>query len=156
MAGNMWGPGSERERRNDAVYAEHKEALSRGEKRVLRRTDTGELHSYAGDEIGFSPGRGQAQVRTWWGMGIVSLVLGLLFVASWIILLMPLGKGEQPFWGALFLTALAGLGCWYTLGMARDEHRAARIRQERGAPRPGSGHVSTPPAGPSPTKPSNV
>ncbi|MCU1433522.1 MAG: hypothetical protein JWR71_247 [Pseudarthrobacter sp.] len=146
----------ERERRNDAVYAEHKEALSRGEKRVLRRTVAGELHSYAGDEIGFSPGRGQTQVRTWWGMGIVSLVLGLLFLASWIILLLPLGKGEQPFWGALFLTALAGLGCWYMLGMAKDEYRAARIRQERGAPKPGGGHVSTPPASPSPTKPTDV
>jgi hypothetical protein len=71
---------SERERRNDAVYAEHREALSRGEKRLLRKTATGELHSYAGDEIGFSPGRGQAQVRTWWGMSIVSAVLWLLSV----------------------------------------------------------------------------
>lgn len=75
----------ERDRRNDAVYAEHQEALARGEKRVLRRMDTGELHSYPGDEIGFSPGRGQVQVRTWWGMGIVTAVLGLLFVASWVI-----------------------------------------------------------------------
>lgn len=132
----------ERERRNDAVYAEHKAALARGEKRVLRRTDTGDLHSYPGDEIGFSPGRGQAQVRTWWGMGIVSAVLGLLIVASWVILLLPLGKGEQPFWGALVLMALAGLGCWYTFGMARDEYRATKLRKERGAPKPGGGHVS--------------
>ncbi|MBT2537019.1 hypothetical protein [Arthrobacter sp. ISL-69] len=132
----------ERERRNDAVYAEHKEALARGEKRVLRRTDTGELHSYPGDEIGFSPGRGQVQVRTWWGMGIVTAVLGLLFIASWVILLLPLGKGEQPFWGALFLMALAGLGSWYTFGLARDEYRATQLRKERGTPKPGSGYVS--------------
>ena len=39
-----------RERRNDDVYTEHKEALARGEKRVLRKTDTGELHSYPADE----------------------------------------------------------------------------------------------------------
>jgi hypothetical protein len=37
---------SERERRNDAVYAEHKEALARGERRVLRKTATGELHTF--------------------------------------------------------------------------------------------------------------
>ena len=131
----------ERERRNDAVYAEHKEALARGEKRVLRKTSTGELHSYASDEIGFSPGRGQVQVRTWWGMGILAALMGLLFVGSWVLLLMPLGKGEQPFWGALFLTGMAGLGAWYTLGLARDEYRAAKLRKERGAPQPGGGHV---------------
>lgn len=132
----------DRERRNDHVYAEHKEALARGEKRVLRKTDTGELHSYPSDEIGFSPGRGQVQVRSWWGMGILTAVLGLLFVASWVILLMPLGQGEPPFWAALILAALAGLGGWYTLGLARDEHRASRVRKERGAPEPGAGHVS--------------
>lgn len=65
----------ERERRNDAVYAEHKSAVAAGKKRVLRKTSTGELHSYSADEIGFSPGRGQAQVSTWWGMGIL---IGLL------------------------------------------------------------------------------
>ena len=52
----------ERERRNDAVHAEHKQALARGEKRVLRTTATGELHSYAGEEIGFTPGAGQVQI----------------------------------------------------------------------------------------------
>ena len=132
----------EAERRNDAVYAEHKEALSRGEKRVLRRTATGELHSYPADEIGFSPGRGQAQVRTWWGMGIVSAVLGLLVILSLVILLVPAGSGEQPFWGALFLTALGGFGAWYTFSMARDEYRAKKLRKERKAPEPGAGHVS--------------
>ncbi len=89
----------ERERRNDDVVAAHKEALARGEKRVLRVTTTGELHSYADDEIGFSPGRGQAQVSTWWGMGIVTAVIGLLFLASWVLLFLPLAKGEQPFSG---------------------------------------------------------
>jgi len=132
----------EQERRNDAVYAEHKQAVARGEKRVLRTTATGELHSYAGDEIGFTPGRGQAQVSTWWGMGIVTAVLGLLFVFSWVILLTPLGKGEPPYWGALFLIALSGLGGWYTFVLARDEYRATRRRKARGAPKPGSsGHL---------------
>ena len=132
----------ERERRNDAVYAEHKEALARGEKRVLRKTAEGELHSYAGDEIGFSPGRGQVQVTTWWGMGILTVLMGLFFVASGVLLLAPLGRGDQPFWGALFLTALSGLGGWYTFGLARAEYRATKIRKERGAPKPGAGHVS--------------
>ena len=132
----------ERERRNDDVSAEHKEALARGEERVLRRTDTGELHSYPADEIGFSPGRGHVQVRTWWGMGILTTVMGLLVILSLLILLGPVGQGGQPFWGALFLTALGGFGAWYTFGMARDEYRAKKLRRARHAPEPGSGYVS--------------
>jgi len=132
----------EQERCNDAVYAEHKQAVARGEKRVLRTTATGALHSYAGDEIGFTPGRGHPQVSTWWGMGIVTAVLGLLFVFSWVMLLTPVMEGRQPYWGALFLIALSGFLAWYCLGLARDEYRATRRRKERGAPEPGtSGHL---------------
>lgn len=132
----------EREKRNDAVFAEHKAALARGEKRVLRKTESGELHSYADDEIGFSPGRGQAQVRTWWGMGIVSSVLGLLLLGSCVMLLAPLTRGEGPLWGALFPIGLTGFGCYFTLGLARDEYRAGKLRKERGVPKPGGGYVS--------------
>ena len=132
----------DRERRNDVVYAEHKGALARGEKRVLRRTNTGELHSYPGDEISFSPGRGQAQVRTWWGMGILTAVMVVLAVLSLVILLRPVPDGGQPFWGGLFLTAFSVFAAWYTLGLARDEYRAQKLRQERHAPQPGAGHVS--------------
>ena len=131
----------ESQRRNDDVYAEHKEAIARGEKRVLRRTDTGELHSYPADEIGFFPGRGQAQVRSWWGMGILTAVLGVLVILSLVMLLGPVGAGGQPFWAALILTAFGGLGAWYTFGMARDEYRAKKLRAERHAPEPGAGHV---------------
>ncbi|WP_460667968.1 hypothetical protein [Kocuria himachalensis] len=51
----------ERARRNDAVYAEHQQALAAGEKRVLRTTATGELHSYANDEIGFTPAQARSR-----------------------------------------------------------------------------------------------
>lgn len=131
-----------RERRNDTVYAEHKAALARGEKRVLRKTAAGELHSYPADEIGFSPGRGQAQVRTWWGMGIVSAFLGLVFLGSSVLLLASFEQGTDPEWGALFPIVLGGFGAWYTFGMARDEYRAKKLRRERHAPEPGAGHVS--------------
>jgi hypothetical protein len=133
---------SERERRNDAVVEEHKQALAWGEKRVLRRTAAGELHSYAAEEIGFTPGRGQVQVITWWGMGIVTAVLWAGFVFSWVLFFAPVVKGEPPMWGALFLTAMGGLFGWYTFGMARDEYRATKLRKERGVPKPGSsGHL---------------
>ncbi|WJH23523.1 hypothetical protein [Pseudarthrobacter defluvii] len=132
----------DRERRNDEVYSEHKAALARGEKRVLRRTNTGELHSYPGDEIGFSPGRGQAQVRSWWGMGIVSAFLGLMFVGSMVLFLASFRQGTSPEWGALFAIGLCGFGAWFTFGLARDEYRAKKLRKERNAPEPGAGHVN--------------
>ena len=128
----------ERERRNDAVYAEHKKAVASGEKRVLRKTSTGELHSYPADEIGFTPGRGQAQVSTWWGMGILAVVAALSTALSVLILLAPLGQGEGPFWGALFLTALSGGFTYYAFTLARDEYRATQLRKRRGSPKPGT------------------
>ena len=128
----------DRERRNDLVVAEHKAARARGEKRVLRTTRTGELHSYAADEIGFTPGHGQPQVSTWWGMGIVTAFLGLLFVFSWGLLLAPVAQGGDPFWGALALAALSGALGWYSFRLTREELRAARRRKERGVPRPGT------------------
>ena len=123
---------------DEAVSAEHREAVARDEKRVLRTTRTGQQHSYPADEIGFTPGRGQAQVRTWWGMAVLAAVMALLAVASVVILLAPLGQGGGPEWGALVLLAMGGLGAWYFGAMARDEHRAARVRRERGSPDPGT------------------
>lgn len=132
-----------RRREDDQTRAMHEQAVAAGEKRLLTRTmDGGRLHSYPADEIGFSPGRGQVQVRSWWGMGILTAVMGLLVVISVVILLGPVGRNELPFWGALFLTALGGFGAWYTFGMARSEYRAKKLRKERRVPEPGAGHVS--------------
>ena len=106
---------------------------------VLRVTTTGELHSYADDEIGFSPGRGHAQVSTWWGMGILCAFSLLMFLFSWVILLIPVTRGEGPYWGALFLMVLAGLFAAYSFGLARAEYRATKLRKQRGVPRPSRG-----------------
>ena len=129
---------SDRERRNDAVYAEHKAAVAAGEKRVLRNTSTGELHSYPADEIGFTPGSGQAQVSTWWGMGILAVVAAVLTAFSVVMLLAPLGQGQSPMWGALFLTAGGGAFTFYALTLSRQEYRATQLRKLRGSPKPNS------------------
>lgn len=131
----------ERERRDDDAYAGHKQAVAAGEKRILRRTSTGELHSYPREEIGFTPGRGQAQVSTWWGMGILALFSALIAVFSVMLILGPLLDGESPLWGGLFLTAFAGAFTIYALRLARDEYRATRLRRLRGSPKPGTGSV---------------
>ena len=131
----------ERDLRDDAVYAEHKDAVARGEKRVLRRTSTGELHSYPSDEIGFTPGRGQAQVSTWWGMAILAAFGFTGFVGAFAMFLDPVWHGEGPGWGALWLMAFAAFIAWYGFGLSRDEYRATRRRKERGSPKPGTGSV---------------
>lgn len=129
---------SDRERRNDAVYTEHKAAVEAGEKRVLRNTIAGELHSYPADEVGFTPGRGQAQVSTWWGMGILAVVAAIITVFSVVLLLAPLGQGQSPMWGGLFLFALGGAFTFYAATLSRQEYRATQLRKLRGSPKPSS------------------
>ena len=131
----------ERERRNDAVYAEHKRAVAAGDKRVLRTTSTGELHSYPGDEIGFTPGRGQAQVSTWWGMGILMVFSGIMLIGGCWVFQLPLWKGEGPEWGALWVIGLSGFFTPYAFTLARDEYRTTRLRKRRGSPKPSTGNV---------------
>lgn len=134
----------EQERRNDAVYAEHKKAVAAGAKRVLRTTSTGELHSYPADEIGFTPGNGQAQVSTWWGMGILMVVMVLILATGVWLFQRPLWEGNPPEWGALWLIGFAGLMTPYTFKLARNEYRATKLRKLRGSPKPGtSGRVDT-------------
>jgi hypothetical protein len=125
-------------KQDEALTAEHDEAVARGEKRVLRRTRTGELHSYPADEIGFTPGRGQAQVRTWWGMAVLAVVMALLTLGSVAVLLAPLRVGQGLAWQALLPLVLGGLFTWYSVGLARDEYRAKQVRTERGSPEPGA------------------
>lgn len=131
----------ERERRNDAAYAEHKRAVAAGDKRVLRTTGAGELHSYPADEIGFTPGRGHAQVSTWWGMGILTVFSGIMLIGGCWLFQLPLWEGEGPEWGALWVIGLAGFFTPYAYTLARDEYRASQLRKRRGSPKPGTGNV---------------
>jgi hypothetical protein len=134
----------ERMRREDAVYAEHKKAVAAGEKRVLRKTNTGELHSYPADEIGFTPGNGQAQVSTWWGMGILMIFSGTILTACLWLFQRPLWEGKPPEWSALWPIGISGFFTPYAFFLARDEYRATQLRKRRGSPKPGSsGRVDT-------------
>lgn len=126
-------------RQDQAVTAEHEEAVARGEKRVLRKTKAGVLHSYPADEIGFTPGSGQPQVRTWWGMAVLAVVVALITLGSvGGMFLVPMSRGHGPQWGGLFLVAMGGLFTWYAVRLARDEYRAGKVRKERGSPEPGA------------------
>ncbi|WP_192903937.1 hypothetical protein [Nocardioides albidus] len=132
----------ELEQRNDALHAEHLAAIARGEERVLRLTRTGELHSYAPDEIGLGEVTAGTQITSWWGLSLLATTFGALFVLSWVIVLTPaIRDGGPPTWGGLALTALsAGLGGW-TLVLARRQYAARATRRRRGAPEPSDSPV---------------
>ncbi|HKT57626.1 MAG TPA: hypothetical protein VJR25_12710 [Microbacterium sp.] len=118
---------------------DHRAAIARGEKRTLLRTTDGRLWSYAPDELGFRRD-GFMQVRTWWGVGIIALVMFAGLVLSAYLFVQPgLADGKPgwtPFWGALWLTAVALLLLVVSLRYMLRELRARRIRRERGVPEP--------------------
>ncbi|MBO9703948.1 MAG: hypothetical protein J7474_00325 [Arthrobacter sp.] len=130
----------ERDRRDQATRAFHKEALARGEKRSLYRTKSGELYSYAQDEIGFGRIGLGPKVGTWVGMAVLALLMIGLFFVSLYMLLVPRPQDDpstwKPFWGALWLTALSLGGTWLTVRFTILELKARAVRRERGVPEP--------------------
>ena len=122
--------------RDDETRARHEQAVAAGERRMLARTENGELHSYARDEIGF-PREGSGPIASsstqMWilaGVFAVFVALSLLLVAA------PTQQGEPPFWGALFLTIGSLTGSLHAAHFARAEARAKRVRRARGVPEP--------------------
>ncbi|GAA3662764.1 hypothetical protein GCM10022237_23280 [Nocardioides ginsengisoli] len=126
----------ELEQRNDAIHAEHRAAVARGEERVLRLTRTGELHSYRPDEIGLGPVTAGIQVTSWWGLAILTAFFVAMFVASWLVVLVPVARGGSPAWGGLAMTALSAPLGIFTAHLSREQYRARRTRQARGLPEP--------------------
>ncbi len=118
---------------------EHGAAIRRGEKRTVLRTKDGGLYSYAPDELGFRRD-GFIQVRTWWGVGIIALIM-LAGLALSVYLFVEPGladgkPGWTPYWGALWLSAVAIILLTVSLRYMVRELRARRIRRERGVPEP--------------------
>lgn len=128
----------ELEARNDAIHAEHRAIVARGEKRVLRTTRTGLLHSYRPDEIGLGPASSSREVTSWWGLSILTAFFVAVFAASWAIVLVPVSRGEGPAWAGLVVTAMGALGAAYTGHLAWIQLRARRVRRRTGAPEPGT------------------
>ncbi|MCQ1952264.1 hypothetical protein [Arthrobacter sp. zg-Y238] len=131
---------------DEEVFAEHRRLLARGEKRFLHRTEFGNLHSYAPDELGFRPdGAPPSDHPNSWVVGVLLLILYLVF----ILFFAGVGLFPSDDWvlrvTALILVAVM-LGCSFRLVAAtRREYRAARVRKQLGLPRPGrQGAVALP------------
>ncbi|MBT2550477.1 hypothetical protein [Arthrobacter sp. ISL-65] len=121
---------------DDQVRAEHEQAMARGEKRVLSRTVDGQLHSYGKDEIGIVNASSRPQVRSATGFTILAVVFAALAVGSILLVAAPTGQGQDPLWGALFLTAAGVGGVVYSARLAVTAAKAKRLRKERGVPEP--------------------
>jgi hypothetical protein len=126
---------SDHERHNDAVHEEHKTALARGE-RLLRRTESGELHSYSREELGVVTASSHAQVRSAAGFLVMAVFFAAVAVFSILLVAGPATRGQDPMWGAPFLTVAGVAGALYALRMAKVASRAKRLRRERGIPAP--------------------
>ncbi|MEV7131312.1 hypothetical protein AB0N24_00340 [Arthrobacter sp. NPDC093128] len=121
---------------DDLVRAHHEQALARGEKRVLFRTVDGRLHSYAKDELGVVTASSQPQVRSAVGFLMMAVAFAAVAVFSIFLVAGPTNRGQDPMWGALFLTAAGLGGALYAIQMAQVASRAKRLRAERGIPEP--------------------
>jgi hypothetical protein len=115
-----------------AVHAGHEKALARGEQRILYLTEEGMLHSYAKDEIGGPPNSS----KHWWSMFPALLFFLAATALTLYVLVEPTFHGEEPWWRALYGTAVFApfiFGCLWSL---RKDYRAHKNRKQRGVPAP--------------------
>ena len=127
---------AEGRRRDDDMRERHEQAVAAGEKRVLSRTMEGRLYSYARDEIGFARAGSGPIVTSAVGMVVLGVVFVAFTVLSVFLVAAPTAQGQDPLWGALFLTFGWHAGTIYSVRLATAEFRAKRIRRERGIPEP--------------------
>lgn len=125
-----------RSRRDEETRQGHDQALAAGQQRVLARTTSGELHSYAKDELGVVTASSHSQVRSAAGFLVMAVVFAAVAVFSILLVAGPTSRGQAPMWGALFLTAAGLGGALYAIRMAQVASRAKRLRAERGIPEP--------------------
>lgn len=98
----------------------------------------GRLHSYAKDELGVVTASSQPQVRSAVGFLMMAVAFAGVAVFSIFLVAGPTSRGQDPMWGALFLTAAGLGGALDAIRMAKVASRAKRLRAERGIPEPTS------------------
>ncbi len=97
---------------------------------------SGELYSYAKDEIGFrrnGPGNG---VSTLWGLIVVTAVMAAFGMMTIVMAVGIWSPDGEPAWGFLVLTLFAAAMVWWGLRCAMSEIKARKIREQRGVPTP--------------------
>jgi multisubunit Na+/H+ antiporter MnhC subunit len=125
-----------RSRRDEEVRQWHDQALAAGQQRVLVRTTSGELHSYAKDELGVVTASSHPTVRSAAGFVVMALFFAAVAVFSILLVAGPTSQGQDPLWSALILTAAGVGGAVYSARLAGIAAKARRLRAQRGIPEP--------------------
>lgn len=123
----------DRARRDEEARAHHR-AL--GGSRILARGKDGELHSYTPGEYGNSTHGLESQVRSVWGMALLTLVLMAMAVACLVAFIVSFSTGEGPVWLGLLGAVVLGAFAWIGRQGALVELRAKLTRRRRGIPDP--------------------
>ncbi len=110
--------------------------MASGQRRVLVRTVSGELHSYARDEIGVVTASSHPALRSAAGFIVMAVFFAALAAFSILLVAGPTSQGQDPMWGALILTAAGVGGVVYASRLARVAAKAKCVRAERGIPEP--------------------
>lgn len=132
----MFNNNPERAARDEEMWQWHKQALAAGQRRVLSRTMSGELYSYAKDEIGFrrnGPGNGVSTLR---GLIVVTAVMAAFGILTAVMAVGVWSPDGEPAWGFLVLTLFAAAMVWWGVRCAISEIKAKKIREQRGVPTP--------------------
>ncbi|WP_157371024.1 hypothetical protein [Arthrobacter sp. Leaf141] len=123
---------SSHQEHDDAVHAEHKAALARGEKWVLYLTAEGMLHSYTKTELGGPP---NGSTRWWQNLPGLLFLLPMFGLCMYVAITNPVGTATAQ-WATLFGALLMALGAAYLIWESVVVYRARQVRIRRGSPDP--------------------
>ena len=122
--------------RDEQARALHRELATKGGHRILARGKDGELHSYTLDEYGNSTHGLESQVRSVWGMTILSVAMVALTLGCVVAFVVSFTSPEGPVWFALLAVAVMGAFTWIGGQATLREARAKALRRKRGLPDP--------------------
>ena len=122
--------------RDEQARARHRELAAHDGHRVLARGKDGELHSYTLDEYGSSTHGLESQVRSVWGMTILSIVMVVGTVTCAVAFVVSFSSPEGPVWLGLLGTVVVGAFTWIGGQATLREARAKALRRKRGLPDP--------------------
>lgn len=123
----------DRERRDEEARARHR-ALSGPH--ILARGKDGELHSYTPGEYGNSTHGLESQVRSVWGMTLLTAVLVVFALTCTVAFIVSLGRPEGPEWLGVVGAAVVGGFAWIGGEATLVELRAKGQRRRGGLPDP--------------------
>ena len=104
--------------------------------RIEATAKDGRKHSYSLEEYGNSTHGLEPQIRSVWGMTILSVVMVAMTLAGIPIFLSTLDHPDGPVWGALVSVVVLAPFTWVGVDATIREARAKRLRKQRGIPDP--------------------